>query len=332
MKKPLYILLIAIVFASCDTNTKPAQTTSQKTEKKTVVVPAFNADSAYYFVEKQLAFGPRVPESKAHQQCAEWFVNTLNSYCDTVFVQDFKTRIYDKRVIAGRNIIASFNPEAKKRIIIASHWDSRPFADNDPDEANWRKPIDGANDGASGCGVMMEMARVLKTNKIEGNIGIDLIFFDLEDYGAPQFAPEEQHDNFAWALGSQHWAKNPHIAGYTAYYGILLDMVGASNPRFPKEYYSQQYASWVLNKVWRTAREMGYDEFFINELGQPINDDHIYVNHFAGIPMIDLIHLVDSEESSFVPYWHTLEDNLGNIDKTTLGMVGNVLMAVIFNS
>lgn len=183
MKKTLYILLIAIVFASCDTNTKPAQTTSQKTEKKTIVVPAFNADSAYRFVEKQLAFGPRVPGSKAHRQCAEWFVNTLHEYCDTVFVQDFRTRLYDRRGIDGQNIIASFNPEAKKRIIIASHWDSRPFADNDPDEANWHKPIDGANDGASGCGVMMEMARVLKTNKIEGNIGIDLYFSTLKTTG-----------------------------------------------------------------------------------------------------------------------------------------------------
>lgn len=332
MRKILFILSITALFASCGTNTTPKQQPSQQTEKKTVVVPAFNADSAYYFVEKQLSFGPRIPESEAHKKCAEWFVETMGNYCDTVYVQDFRTRIYDGRGIDGQNIIASVNPNAKKRIIIASHWDSRPFADNDPDETNWRKPIDGANDGASGCGIMMEMARVLKTNKIDQNIGIDFIFFDLEDYGTPQFMPEEQHDNFAWALGSQYWAKNPHVGGYTAYYGILLDMVGAANPRFPKEYYSQQYAAWVLNKVWRTAREMGYDEFFINELGQPINDDHIYVNHFAGIPMIDLIHLVDSEESSFVSTWHTLDDNLSNIDATTLGMVGNVLMSVIFNS
>lgn len=332
MKRFFIILLITIVFASCGTNTQPKQQTSQKTEKKSIVAPKFNADSAYYFVEKQLSFGPRIPESEAHMQCAEWFVETMSKYCDTVYVQDFRTRIYDGHGIDGQNIIASFNPNAKKRIIIASHWDSRPFADNDPDEANWRKPIDGANDGASGCGIMMEMARVLKTNKIDSNIGIDFIFFDLEDYGAPQFVPYEQHDNLAWGLGSQYWAKNPHVSGYNAYYGILLDMVGASNPRFPKEYYSQQYAAWVLNKVWRTAREMGYDEFFINELGQPINDDHIYVNHYAGIPMIDLIHLVDSEESSFVSTWHTLDDNLSNIDAKTLGMVGNVLMTVIFNS
>lgn len=331
MKRIFIILLITSVLVSCGTNTTPKQQTTQQTEKKAVVVPAFNADSAYHFVEKQLSFGPRVPETKAHQQCASWFVNTLNNYCDTVYVQGFRTRLYDGRGIDGQNIIASFNPAAKKRIIVAAHWDSRPFADNDPDETNWRKPIDGANDGASGCGIMMEMARVLKDNKIE-NIGIDLIFFDLEDYGAPQFAPEGQHDNFAWALGSQYWVKNPHVDGYNAYFGILLDMVGASNPRFPKEYYSQQYAAWVLNKVWRTAREIGYEEFFINELGQPINDDHVYVNHFAGIPMIDIIHLVDSKESSFVATWHTLDDNIQNIDKQTLQMVGNVLLTVIYNS
>lgn len=322
--------MIAGIVAACDTNTKPAQT-SQTVERKNVVVPAFNADSAYCFVEKQLSFGPRVPESEAHRQCAEWFVETLNNWCDTVCVQDFRTRLYDGRGIDGRNIIASFNPKAKKRIIIAAHWDSRPFADNDPDEANWRKPIDGANDGASGCGVMMEMARVLKTNRIDANTGVDFIFFDLEDYGAPQFAPENQHDNMSWALGSQYWAKKPHVEGYNAYFGILLDMVGTKNPRFPKEYYSLQYASWVINKVWRIAREMGYDEYFTNEMGQPINDDHIYVNHYAGIPMIDIIHLVDNEESSFFPHWHTMNDNLDQIDAKTLGIVGNVLMHVIFN-
>ena len=332
MKKVFLILGILIAFAACENEKKPQQT-MQKQEKKNVVVPAFVGDSAYYFVKAQCDFGPRVPGSMAHQQCAEWFVKTLDEYADTVYVQDFRTRIYDGKVFDGKNIIAAFNPKAKKRIIVAAHWDSRPYADNDPDEANWKKPIDGANDGASGCGVMMEMARVMKTHRIDDNIGIDLIFFDIEDYGTPKWADESLHDDLAWGLGSQYWSKKPHIEGYTAYFGILLDMVGASEPRFPKEYYSQVNATWVQNKVWRTARNMGYDDYFINELGDPINDDHIYMIHYAGIPTIDLIHLVGGEDrtSCFFPYWHTVKDNIEQIDVKTLQMVGNVVMKVVYN-
>lgn len=331
MKKIFLILGVLIALVGCESNDKPKQTIT-KTEKKNVTVPAFNGDSAYFFVKKQCDFGPRVPQTKAHQECAEWLVATLNSYSDTVFVQDFKTRLYDGKAVDGKNIIAAFNPNARKRVILAAHWDSRPYADNDPDEHNWHTPIDGANDGASGCGVMMEMARVLKNHRVDNNIGIDLIFFDLEDYGAPKWTDESLHDDLAWGLGSQYWAKKPHIDGYTAYYGILLDMVGASNPRFPKEYYSQRDAAWVLNKVWRIAREMGYDEHFINELGEPINDDHVYMTHYAGIPTIDIIHLIgdDNRTSCFHPYWHTLNDNIEHIDVQSLQMVGNVLMNVIF--
>ena len=332
MKRVLLILGVLIAFASCDNGSKPAQT-SQKSEKKNVVVPAFDGNSAFEFVKKQCDFGPRVPGTAAHQQCADWMVATLNRYADTVYVQDFKARIYDGKVFDGKNIIASFNPNAKKRVIVAAHWDSRPFADNDPDEENWKTPIDGANDGASGCGVMMEMARVMKNNRLDKTLGVDLVFFDLEDYGAPKWMDASERSDLSWGLGSQYWSKKPHIDGYTAYYGILLDMVGAANPRFPKEYYSQSNSAWVLNKVWRTARGMGYDEAFINELGDPINDDHIYMIHYAGIPTIDLIHLNGDEDrtSCFFPYWHTVNDNIEQIDVKTLQMVGNVMMKVVYS-
>ena len=311
MKKIFFVLAIAIIFISCERNNNPKQPSAPKTTKKTVVVPAFNGDSAYYFVKAQCDFGPRVPGTMPHQQCAEWLVNTLNGYADTVFVQEFKSRIYDGKVMNGKNIIAAFNPDAKKRIIVAAHWDSRPYADNDPDEANWRKPIDGANDGASGCGIMMEMARVMKNHRMDVS----------------------EREDLSWGLGSQYWSKKPHVSNYSAYYGILLDMVGASNPRFPKEYYSQNNSAWVLNKVWRTAREMGYDEHFVNELGDPINDDHIYMIHYAGIPSIDIIDLVGDPDrtSCFFPYWHTLKDNIDCIDVKTLQMVGNVMLEVVYN-
>ena len=329
MRRIFVILTVVCMLSSCGGNDKPAGT-AVKQKKNDVVVPAFNADSAYGFVERQLSFGPRVPGSIAHEQCAEWFVSKLNAWADSVFVQDFRCRLFDGKTVDGKNIIASYNIEAHKRIIIASHWDSRPYADNDPDEANWKKPIDGANDGASGCGILLELARIMHLNPL--NIGVDLIFFDVEDHGTPRWADDNLYSDNSWCLGSQYWAKNPHYNGYSANFGILLDMVGASNPRFPKEYYSQRDAAWVLNKVWRIARDMGYDQFFVNELGDPINDDHIYVNQYAGIPTIDIIHLVGDEDrtSSFYPYWHTMNDNLEQIDPKTLQMVGNVVTSVLY--
>ena len=328
LKKIAIISLVIFSMTSCDNkqNSKPAAQPAPQV--KQVVIPDFNADSAYNYVKKQLDFGPRVPGSVAHKQCAEWFVDFFSDKADTVYVQDFRTRLYDGRGIDGKNIIAAFNPEAKKRILLAAHWDSRPFADHDPDKNNWNTPIDGANDGASGVGVLMEIARILNDNPV--NIGVDIILFDLEDYGAPYFLNLMTNDD--WALGSQYWAKNPHIYNYRAYFGILLDMVGASNAKFPKEYYSQQFAPALSNDVWKIARELGYDEYFTNELGHPINDDHIYVNAIARIPMIDIIHLENNSESSFYPYWHTVKDNIEQIDPKTLGMVGDVVVNVLYRN
>ena len=327
LKRITYISLILLLFSSCEdkkTQTKP-QAVAHKSE---VSVPDFNADSAYQYVKKQLDFGPRVPGGEAHARCVEYFIDFFNDKADTVYVQDFRTRLYNGKGIDGKNIIASFNPEAKKRILLAAHYDSRPFADHDPDENNWNTPIDGANDGASGVGVLMEIARVLNSNPI--NTGIDIILFDLEDYGAPQYLNLMTNDD--WALGSQYWSKNPHVYNYRAYFGLLLDMVGASNPKFPKEYYSQQFAPSLSNDVWRMARELGYSDYFTNEIGHPINDDHIYVNVIAKIPMIDIIHLENNEESSFYPYWHTMKDNIEQIDPNTLEMVGDVVLNVIYRN
>ena len=326
LKKITIISLVVLTMFSCDNKQKSKPAAQPAPQVKQVVIPDFNADSAYNYVAKQLDFGPRVPGSEAHKQCAEWFIDFFKEKADTVYVQDFRTRLYNGNGIDGKNIIAAFNPEAKKRILLAAHWDSRPFADHDPDEKNWNTPIDGANDGASGVGVLMEIARLMKETPT--NVGVDIILFDLEDYGAPYYLNLMTNDD--WALGSQYWAKNPHIYNYRAYFGILLDMVGAPNAKFPKEYYSQQFAPALSNDVWRIAREIGYSDYFTNELGHPINDDHIYVNVHARIPMIDIIHLENNSESSFYPYWHTVKDNIEQIDPKTLGMVGDVVVNVIY--
>lgn len=328
LKKLTFISLLLLLFVSCEDNKKTQSHRVAESQSQRQIVPDFNADSAYHYVKQQLDFGPRVPESEAHAQCVDYFIDFFNAKADTVYVQDFRTRLYNGKGIDGKNIIASFNPDAKKRILLAAHYDSRPFADHDPDEKNWNTPIDGANDGASGVGVLMEIARLLKDNPTKA--GIDIILFDLEDYGAPAY--ENVMTNDDWALGSQYWSKNPHIYGYRAYFGILLDMVGASNPKFPKEYYSQQFAPSLSNDVWRIARELGYSDYFTNEIGHPINDDHIYVNVIAKIPMIDIIHLENNEDSSFYPYWHTLNDNIEQIDPKTLEMVGDVVLNVIYRN
>ena len=324
LRKIVIISLVVLTIFSCDNNQNSKPAAQPAPQAKQVVIPQFTADTAYNYVAKQLEFGPRVPGSEAHKQSAEWFIDFFNKKADTVYVQDFRTRLYNGNGIDGKNIIAVFNPEAKKRILLAAHWDSRPFADHDPDEKNWNTPIDGANDGASGVGVLMEIARLMKETPT--NVGVDIILFDLEDYGAPYYLNLMTNDD--WALGSQYWSKNPHIYNYRAYFGILLDMVGAPNAKFPKEYYSQQFAPALSNDVWRIAREIGYSDYFTNELGHPINDDHIYVNVHARIPMIDIIHLENNSESSFYPYWHTVKDNIEQIDPKTLGMVGDVVVNV----
>ena len=330
MKKTFIAIVAILLFASCGEEQPP---TPSEGPKKTVSVPNFNADSAYQFVAKQTNFGPRVPETEAHAACAEWLTAKLGEYADTVIVQDFRAKIFNGKGFDGQNIVGVFHPEAKKRIVLCAHWDSRPYADHDPDEANIYTPIDGANDGASGVGVLLECARLFKAQPLPEKLGIDIILFDLEDYGphTDEAVKYYKEDVNYWALGSQYWAKHPHVYGYKATYGILLDMVGGSNPSFPKEYYSQTYAASVSNKVWRKASDLGYRSFFSNELGSSISDDHLPMNKTAGIPTIDIIDLQpESSNECFPEVWHTLNDNLEHIDKNTLGMVGNVLLHVLY--
>ena len=335
MKKRNLIIIVAfaLLLTACTGKTGTNNPSNKQESKKSVIVPQFNADSAYHYVAMQTSYGPRVPETQAHAACAEWLTAKLGEYADTVIVQDFRTRLYDGRGIDGQNLIGVFNPEAKKRIVLCAHWDSRPFADHDADAANTHTPIDGANDGASGVGVLLECARQFSLQALPETLGIDIIFFDLEDYGPHQDQALDYYDESVnyWALGSQYWSKNPHVYGYRAYYGILLDMVGGANPNFPKEYYSQGYAAWVSNKVWRMAYDLGYRPYFNNELGSMISDDHLPMNQIAGIPTIDIIDLQPgSSNQCFPEVWHTLNDNLEHIDKNTLGMVGDLLLHVVY--
>ncbi len=328
MKYSLILLLVVpfFIFSSCEQNVKTNRSKSK--QKKSVVIPVFNADSAYSFVQNQVDFGPRVPGTNAHNACANWLIEKLESYSDTVIVQEFRARTYDEVTRNGKNLIASFSPEKKKRVLLMAHWDTRPFADHDPDPNKHRTYIDGANDGGSGVGVLLEMARQFQMKQPE--VGIDIVLFDLEDWGPPTDL-DIYNENY-WCLGSQYWSKNPHVYRYNASYGILLDMVGAENPIFPKEYYSRQYARYVVDLVWHTALKLGHGDTFVNQNGGGTTDDHIFVNRIANIPSIDIIHLdPESTNHSFFEHWHTVSDNMDKIDKKSLEIIGQVVMTVVYN-
>jgi Zn-dependent M28 family amino/carboxypeptidase len=323
----IYLGILVFLLTACEQTTKRNYSKENRERKKQVSVPPFNADSAYFFVEKQVSFGPRVPGTKAHSACAAWLIQTLEKYADTVYRQQFKARTYDNVTRKGMNIIASFKPNEEKRVLLMAHWDSRPFGDHDEDPAFHNKPIDGANDGASGVAVLLEMAR-----QFHGQVpdaGVDIILFDLEDWGPP--TQLEKYKDEYWGLGSQHWSKTPHIYGYRAAYGILLDMVGAENPTFTREYFSNKYAPYILDMVWSQAADLGYANYFLDEDGSAINDDHVFVNRLAKIPSIDIIHLTDeSSDNTFFEHWHTSKDNLDAIDKNSLRIVGEVVMGVVY--
>lgn len=325
MKQFIYLFFaITLVLFSC--KEESSSVVKPKTAKPTLAnAPIFSGGNAFILVEKQLSFGPRNPNSEGHQKQAAWMIAELKKLADTVYIQQADLKAFDGKILKSTNIIASFNPDYKKRMFVSAHWDTRPFADQDVEDEN--KPILGANDGASGVAVLMELAKILNENNTTK--GFDLIFFDAEDYGQPSisdFPPMKD----SYCLGSQYWARNPHVANYNAQFGILLDMVGAKNATFTQEGFSRQFANNYVQKVWTYANMIGYGNFFINQKTGPITDDHYYVNTLANIPTIDIIQYDKTTPSGFGRYWHTHNDNLDAVDKTTLKAVGQTVTQVIY--
>ncbi len=306
------------------------RTSSRSQDTDTIAMapaPEFNADSAYAFTAAQCAFGPRVPNTEAHKLCGNYIAEKFRSYGALVTDQYADLTAFDGTVLKARNIIASYNPDAEARLLICGHWDSRPWADNDPDSANWHKPVLAANDAASDVAVMLEMARLIAQNPLK--IGIDFICFDAEDYGAPQWINSNEEND--WCLGSQYWAENPHKFGYKARFGILMDMVGGQGSTFSKELFSKEYAAQVVDIVWNTAAQIGYGNYFLNRDGGYITDDHLPVNRIAKIPCIDIIPYFSDGPSGFGPTWHTVNDDMEHIDKNVLKAVGQTVLQVIYN-
>lgn len=313
-----FLLTVSVLFLGCENK-------NQKQEKanvqKTRISAKFNSDSAFNFIQRQVDFGPRVPGSSAHDQTAVYLEKKLAEYCDTAFTQYGTVANHLNQNIQIKNIVGSFNLSKKKRVLLCAHWDTRPMADQDAERPT--EPSDGANDGASGVGVLIEAARQFQLQRPDA--GVDILFFDAEDMGDSKGAAS------TWCLGSQFWSKTPHVKNYVARFGILLDMVGPKNAVFAIEGNSWLYAQPYVKKVWNTAKRLGHGQYFVNYQGGQLVDDHLFINEIIGIPTLDIIHYDARQNKGFGDFWHTHNDNMETIDKKTLKAVGETVCQVVMD-
>ncbi len=312
----LGFLLFLFTTISCRSD-RTTQTTATP-DATPVSIPAFDRDSALAYLRQQVDFGPRNLGSEGHDACRDWIISKLRQFGTDVTVQSFTADLYTGESFPATNIIASINPAQTRRIVLAAHWDTRHIAEKDPDTEKRKQAILGADDGASGVAVLLEIARTIQSNPL--NLGVDLVFFDAEDQGDNNGASD------TWCLGSQYWSRNLSQQN-RAQYGILLDMVGSKGATFPKEGISVHYANNIVEKVWSLAQSMGYGHYFVNDQVGQLVDDHLFVNQIAGLPMIDII---NHTGQSFGKYHHTHEDDMDIIDRNTLRAVGQVVIALLY--
>ncbi len=318
--------MAAVLCCACSGRASGAADSKDNTETEVTLLGNFNADSAYTFIERQVAFGPRVPGTGEHDACAEYLIGELERLgTDTLMVQRGIVTAFNGDVLPITNIFGSFRPEVPRRVLLAAHWDTRPWADKEVDEAKRSQPVPGANDGGSGVGVLLEIARNLGMKAPE--VGVDILFVDAEDYGN-----DDAYESHAetWCLGSQYWAANmPYSMNNMPVYGILLDMVGGKDARFHFEGFSLEYARSITMKVWSEAQQLRLDHIFVQKPGGIVTDDHVFLAQ-AGIPTTDIIETNNVLSGTFPPSWHTLSDDMSNISKSTLKAVGETVLNVIY--
>ena len=291
----------------------------------------FSADSAYTYIVQQLAFGARVPGTKAHEACGNWLVSELARHGAQVKSQYGTMTNYAGMPQAIRNVVAILEGNTSHAILLCAHWDCRPWSDEEELYENRFSPVMGANDGASGVGVILEIVRQLSIRKSKGEFipSIQVVFFDCEDMGTPAHFTGVQREH-TWCLGSQLWAKEYNRSLQSIQYGVLLDMVGDPSATFPKEYFSMQYAGAYVERLWREANKLGYGRYFVQRATYyPITDDHYYVNTIASIPCVDVIDYKINTETGFAEWWHTQHDDIQNINKQTLQAVGETVLTTI---
>lgn len=327
MKKILLAVILPVAMACTGHGNRTASSTQASATETPAVrsldVVDFNADSAYSHVAAQVGFGPRIPGTPAHAACVDYIAGKLRGYgADTVIIQ--RTTADDHRggTIPVANILARYNPDAQRRVLLLAHYDTRPWADNDTDPANRNKPVPGANDGASGVGVLLELARQLGGKAPAA--GVDILMVDAEDGG-------DDGDEESWCLGTQQWLRsNPYAGISRPAYAILLDMVGGEGAVFRREIVSDHFASSVNDRIWAVAAASGYADRFVNASGGGVTDDHLFINR-AGIPAVDIIDAAHPATGSFPPQWHTVADDLPAISATTLKAVGQTVANVVYS-
>ena len=330
MRKSLSLLvgvLLVVCFSACKSDIRRSNEEKASVGFTAPVLGDFCADSAYRYISEQVGFGPRVPGSTGHKNCKDYIVGKLRSFgVDSIIVQEAEVTAYNGDRLPIYNIIAGFNTEAKRRILLVAHWDTRPWADMEQNQEKRNQPILGANDGGSGVGVLLEIARNLGIKHPDA--GIDLLFVDAEDYGKHEgFSPNTE----SWCLGTQYWVENmiPYNTLNKPVYGILLDMVGGKNARFHYEAFAKQHAPTATIKVWSEAAQLGYDNIFVRATGGSVTDDHVFITN-AGIPTTNIIETNNEITESFPPTWHTHDDNMSNIDKKSLEAVGRTVLNVVY--
>ena len=293
--------------------------------------PTFSTDTCMKYIQEQCDFGPRVTGSKEAALCRQYLVEQFKCFGAQVEEQPCEVTLWDGSKLSACNIIAKVNPDNQDRILFCAHWDSRPWADNDPNLLNHQKPVLAANDGASGVAVMLELARLMsKEQPIK--TGIDFVCFDVEDYGTPQWANEEEaSEGSTWCLGSRAWTEQAAQDNYQARFGILFDMVGGRGSTFSKELISIYYAQPIVEMLWHIAKQIGYGQFFPLSEGSSIMDDHVNVNKIANVPCIDIVPYHTDGPSPFGPTWHTVSDTPENIDPYVLEAVGQSVLQFIYN-
>jgi glutaminyl-peptide cyclotransferase len=286
---------------------------------------AFVGDSALSYARQQVAFGPRVPGTPQAQRAGDWIVRMMRARADTVIEQRWTHTTADGKKLPLRNVLARFRPDAPQRILYLTHWDTRPTADLDPIIGNRGDPIPGANDGASGVGLLVALGDALK--RTPPNVGVDLLFVDGEDYGRDFEAPYTDV-----LLGSQYFALNLPSADYRPIFGVLWDMIGDADLNILQEGNSVRQAPEVVSRVWQKAAELGYEKYFIPRQGLDVTDDHVPLLN-KGLRVIDVIDLdygpLGPDGVANPNYHHTLQDTMDKISAKSLQIVGDVALSLL---
>jgi len=274
--------------------------------------PVFDGQQAYQFLSAQCGFGPRNPGSPGHHKALEFLKSELEKCSNLVKLQSFSaTDPVTREKLELTNLQVTFYPQAQRRILLCAHWDTRPWADRDPDSTKHSTPIMGANDGASGVAILLQLARIISQS--QPKFGVDMVFFDGEDMGT-EAHPQD------FCQGSQFFAQNS--GDYRPQAAILLDMVGDSSLKIYKEEYSSKYAPGSVELVWGRAKQLKLG-CFVDSVGYAVWDDHVPLLQ-KGIPCADIIDFT-------YPYWHTMQDTPDKCSAASLEKVGRLLVSILYD-